>query len=432
MMTSRQRARIVLALSSVLAGCGASRSLEVSHQRDGSPRAASSERPWVDAARMTVSKIKVQLPAPIGPEASPGGVPVPARAEPERGSAFIVAWTDGGTVYLVTAMHVVDNAKWPGLAVTAALAAPLCPGELPASVPYTSATRDFAVLSVSLPQACIANLARLRRFPVGRSGGAPLVAVGWNTGDDDSIVASDDSFIRRIEGSDIVLENRERPRMLRNGWSGSPVFSTDGQVIGMVGRIDVAAQEAYVLSYEAIRAQLHAWLGIPILGEGAYLAFRGYPQHSVLTIGEAPHKLGERILVVPGRKPIRVANRDDGFQTVSLDIELVNGRDQRCDVVLLRTRDMRFARLRWQLWSASAGAILAGGVIGGIALATRQDFFQMPAAARLQAVEIESAVADGLFGAGIVGIVAVAAMHRGRHDIGLAWRPRSSLRCREE
>ena len=194
----------------------------------------------------------------------------------------------------------------------------------------------------------------------------------------------------RVEGQDEPLGETPLERSLPVG-SLALSISAEGY---MTQRRDavIRADEATSLSFRFERAATSV----------ATLTVSGEPRGAAVffddrRVGTAPMSLGE---LPPGSG--RVEIRHDSREPYATDITLEAGAATRIDYSLVDPDDRSWGGWRWIGYGSGAALLVAGGIVGLLALSEHDAFFENPTRDQLDQVETLSLTADILIIAGAV------------------------------
>ncbi len=342
----------------------------------------------------------------------------------EVGTGLVVGWKDP-TLYVVTAAHVVDaaNEDFDLKSATVSFSPRICSGGHAAKVVPRAGDRvlDVAVLAVDVPE-CAARINAHVIQPVRASPAlsgstaaslehtAMYILARSETGKDNALPVKNTVTALWVEGNRIALHTD----LIERGMSGAPVFSDTGELVGIETERqgEQRHQIAWIVKYDEVRNELRQ-AGVPfdLAGDVCDIHFHGYPAGSTVSVGiEPPELIRTPHPFQPGRHMITVAN-DDGYQPATAVVDLPPDGSVTCRVTLTRWRDRAFAKTRWPLFIASAGLVVAGAVVLGVASHTQSDFNQMPTAAGYNEVYDENRAANVLLWGGVAGLAAFGIGH---------------------
>jgi hypothetical protein len=361
------------------------------------PPAAAAARPdWLASESNRIALINVK-----GPD--------------QRATGFIVGWLPR-TLYLVTARHVwFDENDHNATSVEVVLDASLCGQTLENVRIYKDdATYDMLVLAAEVPPACASRINELRSVALssltalnrGESPGPTLFAVGragnHSTGSV-TAVHIDDWSPPKIMISPATPEET----------SGGPVFSSRGEIVGMLSR--ALSNNSQVFDFISILPRLRTLTVQPNLaGVFSELQLAGYPsgttmmingdEKNVMELAQAPRRLP----LPPG--PMRLSIRANGYDAADAVITIPDpGSVSRC-VTLVRASDRIVAKMKWPLLVASVGLGGAGLAMAEAGNNAKDTFNETPSSAALDDANGKLAWARGLFiGGGVAGAFALAA-----------------------
>jgi hypothetical protein len=368
------------------------------------------EADWLEARRMSIVLVNAELAAPAAASSDE-----PVTLQKEAATGLIVGWS-AQTLTVITALHAVEDPEHVlKLQSTSVQLAPkICPTPSSATVSHVNRLLDLAVLTVNLPPDCSRNIRAGMLQPIRIS---PLVSAGAASTLEQAslyiLARSTDgtAFALQLKDRATVVRVEEPMIMVQTGvleprMSGAPVFSETGELVGMAVKRESAEQEiAWVANYGAIRTALrHARVPFGLAGDVCDLTLKGYPLGSTVAVGDNPPEIiRDPTPVEPGTRMITVANSDGYAPAVGL-VSLPNdGSVVRC-VTLTRRSDRLFGRTRWWLLGGASSVVVAGLVVGGLALESHHQFDVAPTTTGYQNVQTENLAADIMLATGLAGL----------------------------
>jgi hypothetical protein len=384
----------------------------------GAAAAVDMERPpWLEHATRSVASVRV-----------------PARErlpKPEYGTAFVVGY-DSSNLYLVTASHVI----WPVEAASNAagtvpaqpethdadevelfvdLRALQCHQELPAFARKLRRSPpielDLAVIVVPVAQlaasselrsACQDLPARVRSLPrnileprhqVIDGGSAWLVGRGGMSG------GMDERQVM-LGGTQPTTGRIMLPgagEILKHGYSGSPLFSAGGHLLGMIVKND---PKDAATKFSAILGELTAFgdVSTNLAGDHAYLTFKPLKDAEIELAGWPPARLA-----IPHPAPrgedVKVALKVSGRRDVSTTLAVTG--DMVCDVNWVSDFDAFASRHRKTTLGIALGLAAVGVAATVTAFKARDSFNASPSSSSYDQVRTYNAVALSTYGAAI-------------------------------
>jgi hypothetical protein len=344
---------------------------------------------------------------------------VNSKEPDERATGFVVAWVPR-TLYVVTARHAVFDRQTDKKAslIDVVLDPSLCGEPLKnVSVSRDDGNYDLAVLSGEVSPDCAKRIGELHSLSLSSltalnytpPPGAPppkLLAVG--RAQDDNIGSRTLVEISAWSPPEITIS----PATMETT-SGGPLFSSRGEIVGMLSKAESNVAKAY--DFASILPRLKTLGLIPNLaGVFSELQLAGFPSGATVTSNDDPKTLRDlsqspqRLTMVPG--PVKLSIGSPGYDPATTVLTIPDpGSVARC-VNLVKSSDRIVAKTKWPLLGAALGLTAAGGVMAKLGDDAKTEFHLAPSTRGLNSANDKINWSRGLLVAGgVTGLLAISA-----------------------